>query len=274
MTNANKSIVGTDEANNLKQADKLVHLVLNSDVILFHDEYEVPNARMKTAKKFEIRMIRSKYFKRWICKLYWDKYNQTPNNEAVNAALNIIEAEACFNGEEYKLSNRVAFYEGKIWFDLGDWRAIRVSEFGWEIVSDPPILFRHYSHQKTQAEPVEVRIEEIKDILESLFSLINIKDESQKNLFVINLICSFIPNIPHPIDVLHGVQGSAKTTTSRIKKELVDPSVLQSLRFSYNYNEFVQQASHHWHIPLDNLTSIPTWFSDTLCRIVTGEGFK
>lgn len=274
MSNNHKNIYEKEDIHNIKQPDRLVLLLQNTEVILFHDEYNEPYSRIKTGKVYEIRKVRSKHFKRWLCKTYWDRYEQVPNNEAVNAALNIIEAEACYNGHEHKLHNRVAFHEGSIWVDIGDWRAVRVSESGWEIISDPPILFKRYSHQKTQVEPLRVNSEESNEILETLFSLINIKDTNQKRLFIINLNCSFIPYIPHPIDVLYGVQGTAKTTTSTIKKELIDPSELKNLRFSNNYNEFIQQASHHWHIPLDNLTTIQGWFSDTLCRIVTGEGFS
>ena len=103
-------------------------------------------------------------------------------------------------------------------YDLGDWRAVKISNNGWEIVPDPPILFRSFSHQKTQVEPLRCSEGEVSEVLDKLSSLINIIDENQKLLFIINLTCCFIPDIPHPIDVLHGDQGTAKTTTSTIKK--------------------------------------------------------
>jgi len=32
-------------------------------------------------------------------------------------------------------------------------------------------------------------------------------------------------------------------------------------------------AQHHWYIPLDNLTVLSGWLSDSLCKTVTGDGF-
>lgn len=265
---------GSDNEEKPKQSNKLVSLIKHANVKLFVDEYGEPYARFREVDLFQSRQIKSKHFKRWLCKKYWDKYNDVPNSESVNSALNIIEAQAFFNGQQFKLHNRVALHESSIWYDLADWRAVRIDNNGWEIVSDPPILFRSYNHQKVQVEPKRCHDSELNEILEEFMSFINIREKWQKLLFLVNLICGFVPDIPHPIDVLHGDQGTAKTTASTIKKELIDPSELKSLRYGNNYNEFVQQASHHWHLPLDNLTSLPGWFSDSLCRVVTGEGFS
>jgi hypothetical protein len=38
--------------------------------------------------------------------------------------------------------------------------------------------------------------------------------------------------------------------------------------------EFVQFGAHNWVVPLDNISYIPDWLSDALCRFVTGKGFQ
>jgi hypothetical protein len=45
------------------------------------------------------------------------------------------------------------------------------------------------------------------------------------------------------------------------------------LSFPHGATELVQQLSHHWTPFYDNITSLPGWTSDMLCRAVTGEGF-
>ena len=47
------------------------------------------------------------------------------------------------------------FNDGAIWYDLGDWRAVRIDAGGWRVVDDPPVLFRHLAHQRAQVEPVQ-----------------------------------------------------------------------------------------------------------------------
>lgn len=255
---------------NTNQADRLVALVEQLTVTLFHDEYGNPYARVKVGEHFEIWRIRSKQFRQWLSREFWEAKGKVPNSDSLNSALNLIEARAYFEGDRHELHNRVTWYDGAIWYDLGNWKAVKITKEEWEIVDEPPILFRRYSHQKPQAIPQNC---DIKDI-EKIFDFVNIKNEEHRLLYKASLICSFIPHIPHPIDVLHGDQGAAKTTVSQVKKELVDPSKTKTLTFPGTKAEFVQQISHHWVYPLDNLTGLPDWLSDAVCRAVTGEGFS
>lgn len=260
------------------QADRLVNLFAGLPITLFHDDANEPYVKFKVKGHFEMWKIRSKPFKRWLAQQFWTAEKKVLSSESLNSALNIIEAAACFNGQQYKLHVRVAWHENSILYDLGDWKAVTITKNGWEIVTDPPILFSHYPHQKTQVAPENCSEDRIIEI----FHFVNLpKPKSNGNklsneqlLFLTNLVVCLIPDIPHPIDVLHGDQGSAKTTFSRIKKELLDPSAVETLTYPKNVVEFVQLASHHWVVALDNLTYLPEWLSDTLCRTVTGDGFS
>ena len=62
-----------------------------------------------------------------------------------------------YNRKKYELYNRVAKHKGAIWYDLCDeqWRAIKITNKGYKIVKNPPILFRRYSHQSPQVEPIK-----------------------------------------------------------------------------------------------------------------------
>lgn len=260
------------------QADRLVKLFMRLPITLFHDEANEPYVKFKVTDRFEVWKIRSKPFKRWLGQQFWTEEKKVLNTESLNSALNIIEAAACFNGKQYTLQVRVAWDENTIFYDLGDWKAVAITKDGWEIVNDPPILFRHYPHQKAQIAPEECSEEGIFEV----FRFVNLPKPKGKGnllsneqlLFLTNLVVGLIPDIPHPIDVLHGDQGSAKTTFSRIKKELLDPSAVETLTYPKNAVEFVQLASHHWAVPLDNLTHLQEWLSDALCRTVTGDGFS
>ena len=73
---------------------------------------------------------------------------------------------------------------------------------------------------------------------------------------------------------MHGEQGSAKTTTMRMTKGLIDPSLEEMAMVPKDVNDLAQKLSHHWVCYFDNLTIIPDWLSDLLCRVVTGAGFS
>jgi hypothetical protein len=89
-------------------------------------------------------------------------------------------------------------------------------------------------------------------------------------VYIIGLF--FPPNIAKPILIPHGVQGSAKSTFQEFIKDLVDPSGALTLSLPPNMAELVQQLSHNYVAFYDNVSSIPQWLSDALCRAVTGGG--
>ena len=270
----NKNNNKTKDNQTNTQSSQILTIIEESDIELFHDQYDEPYIQCKLSDRFEYFKIGSTKFKRWISKEYYNKFGKTINSEALNSAINIIAAKACFDGKNYELENRVAERDKDIFYDLGDWTAIKINAHGWNRIQEPPILFKTFSHQKTQAIPIESEDSEINTIFEDLLLLINVKDSKQKLLFLISFHCLFLPNIPKPIFVLHGGQGTAKTTTSKLIKELLDPSQLSTLTIGNSQSEFMQQADHHYLLGLDNLTSLPVWMSDTLCQLVTGAGFS
>lgn len=157
-----------------------------------------------------------------------------------------------------------------IFYDLSDerWQVVKITKDGWDIVSNPPILFRRYGHQKPQVLPSK------NGDIKLLLPFLNFKNEDDKNLFLIWLISCLIPHIPHPIPVLFGSQGSAKSTVLKLAKMILDPSITLLFSIPRDISELVQTLDHHWFVPFDNLSSLRDWQSDALCRAVTGEGFS
>ena len=72
--------------------------------------------------------------------------------------------------------------------------------------------------------------------------------------------------------MLHGSGGSAKTFLEELIKTVVDPSVIKTLTFLRDLNELIQQLSHNHVVYYDNISEMPDWISDQLCRAVTGSG--
>jgi energy-coupling factor transporter ATP-binding protein EcfA2 len=112
------------------------------------------------------------------------------------------------------------------------------------------------------------------DIFDEFINLLNIKDDDNKLLLKCYIMALLIPEIPKPILMLHGEQGSAKSTLLELIKMLVDPSIIRTLAFSRDNNELVQKLSHNYISYFDNVSEIKDWISDQLCRAVTGSGFS
>jgi hypothetical protein len=73
---------------------------------------------------------------------------------------------------------------------------------------------------------------------------------------------------------IYGEQGSAKSTTTRIVRELVDPNVAPLRSEPREPRDLMVAASNGWIIALENLSSLSVWLSDALCRLATGGGFS
>ena len=131
-------------------------------------------------------------------------------------------------------------------------------------------MFRRYSSTGTQVMPSK---EYPEDIFDQFIDLINIKGDQQKLLLKCYVISLFFPDIPKPIQMLYGEQGAAKTSEQEAIKDLVDPSPIPTSTFPRDINELVQKLMHNYVCFFDNISFIPPWISDQLCRAVTGSGF-
>ncbi|MDO8660052.1 MAG: hypothetical protein Q7K54_05670 [Candidatus Parcubacteria bacterium] len=258
-----------DKRERTSQSDQLVKLIENTEGIeLFHDDLNEPHIRININGHCENWRCRSKQFKRYLSSLYWNSYKKAPNTDAINTALGVIEAKACFDGNKFELFNRVAWLNDSLWYDLtnNNWQAVKINSEKWEIVHEPPILFKHYNHQKLQITP------EKNGSIDEIFKFINIQNENHRILLRVYIVSSFIPDFPHPILCLYGSQGSAKSTLSRLLKMLIDPSAFGVTDFPKDGMELAQKLHNQWFSFFDNVSYLSGNTSDILCRAVTGAG--
>lgn len=84
------------------------------------------------------------------------------------------------------------------------------------------------------------------------------------------LVGCFQPGGPYPILMLNGEQGSAKSTTTRLLRRLVDPHALDMRDPSLDDRGFVAAARNSFVLAFDNVSYMPNKMSDLLCRVATG----
>jgi len=63
-------------------------------------------------------------------------------------------------------------------------------------------------------------------------------------------------------------------TQPQIIKNIVDPSILETLSFPKDISNLIQILSHSYVTYFNNITSISPSMSDLLCRVVTGSSFS
>jgi hypothetical protein len=72
---------------------------------------------------------------------------------------------------------------------------------------------------------------------------------------------------------LIGHHGSAKSTTLKVLRALIDPNSGDLRAAPRNPDDLYIAAARSHIILLDNISSIPDWLSDALCRIATGMSY-
>ena len=250
------------------QARKLAELALQSGIELFHDERGEPYARIALPEGRRILSLNAQDFGRWLGRLAWNEMEKAPGSQVISAARLALSSMARFDHPEYRLQVRSARIEDAIWLDLDGSKAVRVWPGGWEVVDEPPIIFRWFAHQKPL--PIPTPGGDPFQVLE----FANLRTEDARLLLVCYLVAALVPEIPIAALVLHGIQGSAKTTLLKIIKSLLDPSIVPVRGGVRDLTEFALAAWQNRVLYFDNLTSMPLWLSDALCRTVSGEGWS
>ena len=144
---------------------------------------------------------------------------------------------------------------------------VEINATGWRVVDKPPVRFRRPAGMLALPAPVAG------GSVEALRSFLNVRSDSDFVL-VVACVLAFLRNRgPYPVIVLSGEQGSAKSTFSAILRALVDPN-LAPLRALPREDRDLFIAANNGHVlAFDNVSGLPAWLCDTLCRLATGGGF-
>ena len=263
-TNANSS---AGKSGKDSQASRLVALALelftlvqSSDGRLYAVENGGPNVviPLKGDKGLRQRLARE----------YYTRTETTPGGSALSDALTVIEGRASAEPET-PIGLRVAPWRTGFVLDLGEpsGRVVIVQPGHWHLVASSPVLFR----RSKLTGPLPVPVPPGTGTLAGLRRLLNV-DDAAFRLIVAWLVAALWPDIPHPILVLLGEQGTAKSTAARFAVRMVNPSTAPLTTPPKDIEQWAVTAAASWTVALDNLSTIPGWFSDSLCKAVTGDG--
>jgi hypothetical protein len=244
----------------------LVRLAQEAGVELLRQADERTYAAIPRGQHRETRPIRSRQFRAWLAGLYHQACGQLPGSNALADAVSGLDDLALHSGTLAETHLRVAGLGGKIYLDLGDptWRAVEIDAEGWRVVDAPPVFFRRAKGMLALPEPV------CGGSLDELRPFLNVADDDNWRLSIGWMSMSLCPRGPYPLLVLTGAPGAAKSTTGRLIRQLIDPSVPLLRSAPREERDLAIAAQNCWLVAYDNLSSMPPWLSDALCRLATG----
>jgi hypothetical protein len=258
-----------------KAADVLIELSARAEE-LFHAPDGTGFATIPVCDHLETWPIRSKGFRRWLAREFFAETSGAPNSDAIQSALNVIEARAHFDGAQRPVHVRVGAHHGRLYLDLADtqWRAVEITSTGWQIIDNPPVRFRRAAGMLPLSEPVQG------GGIQELRAFLNIEDNHEDKdgdkdfvLAVSFILAALRERGPYPVLSLIGEHGPAKSSFAAVLRKLIDPhsAALRALPRE-DRNLFIAANNAHL-LAFDNISKLPDWISDTLCRLATGGGF-
>jgi hypothetical protein len=177
---------------------------------------------------------------------------------------------ARFEGPDRRVSIRIAEHKGAIYLDLADdrWRVVEIDTSGWRVLDRSPMPFRRPRGLGTLPVPIPG------GSLQELRPFVNVGDDDQYRLIAGWLLAAFRPKGPYLVLLIGGEQDSAKSTTARVLRLLIDPNVVGDRTLPRDEQSMAISASNSWIASFDNVSALADWRSDAIARLATGAGFS
>jgi hypothetical protein len=249
------------------QSNILITLAQPAD--LFHTPDGTGFADVKVNGHRETYAIRSKSFRGWLTQSFLKATRGAPNSEAIQSAVNVLEAKAQFQAPQRVVYARIGELNGKLYLDLADdtGRAVEIDTAGWRVIDNAPVRFRRAAGMQPLPTPVPG------GSIGTLRSFLNVKTDGDFVLVVFWAIACLRSRGPYPVLALSGEQGSAKSTFSAILRALLDPNTASLRALPREQRDLFIAANNSLILAFDNVSGLPWWISDTLCRLATGGGY-
>jgi putative DNA primase/helicase len=233
---------------------------------LWHDANRTAYASFPVNEHLEHWPIRSRDFRMWLSGRFFKETGGAIGGQALEDGLRILEARAVNEGPQHEPFLRVGHRGGNAYIDLCDtaWRAVEITTNGWRLIEKPPLKLLRSPSMRPLPEPVAGSL-----IEEYRHHFGNLDDDDL--MLVFGFIVAALRN-RGPFPVL-GEQGAGKSVFSGMVRSLVDPSAAPIRAMPKDDRDLLVSANNSWMMAYDNLSSVPAWFSDALCRLATGGGF-
>ena len=157
--------------------------------------------------------IRSRRFKGFLRRSYYQATGTAASALAIKVALDQLEARAQFDAPERSVHLRVAEYEDGLYLDLANahWQAVEIAS-GWRLIDKPPVRFRR------PPGLLPLPLPKGGGSLDVLRHLLNLPNDEDFVLVVAWLLAALRPDGPYPLLAISGEQGSAKTVLCKMLK--------------------------------------------------------
>ena len=253
-------------------ATQLVNLVLGVGE-MFHSPEGDLYVTITLAKRVETFSLNDRPFRDWLAQAYFRSQRRSASGGAIADAIGVLCGLARSEKETISAYTRIATVTNVVYLDMArdDRKVLRIDAAGWEMTSSPKdVRFVRRSGLLPLPDPVKG------DSLESLLPrVINVTPGSSDLKLLIGWLVGAARGLkPFPILVLIGEPGSGKSYACTLSRRCIDPSQANMSLTPKEPRDLLITTRNSYVLGFDNLSKVPDWFSDVLCSISTGAGFR
>ena len=214
--------------------------------------------------------VGSTSFAEWVSHEYYKgSGHSSASDAAVKQASSVVSGLCKFEGKQEQVFIRAAKCKenGAYYHFMGDEknRAVELTTTGWRIQDKYPVRFWKPSSSTALPDPVAG------GDVNKLWEFCNIPEEHRFLVLAWLLECYRV-DTPFPLLEINGVQGSAKSTTEKNLRMVIDPSTVNLRSTPKNVEDIYVCAANNWLVAYENVSYLPAKIQDACCTMATGGG--
>jgi len=196
---------------------------------------------------------------------------QKPTKTLVNGLIEELKMHAMNVKDIEKISFRYVIYKGNLYIYKGENDLlIKISKKGVKYVRNPEIKIVHSKHRGAIACQKEITAN-FGLFLELFWKYVPIRNKQDQLLLLAYMIIACIPDSNYPILLITGRSGSAKSSTTRVIKSVIDPSSFELSAPLTSITDIKLAAAHNHLLAFDNNGDIfSSELQNLLCQLSTG----
>lgn len=255
------------EAEEEKVVDTLLRDIEEEQHIFYYDRREIPYVSIVKDGVMQYMEVSGNDYKKYLRYMYYEKYSKAVPKDALQLVLDTLAVKALVEGKEITPAYRCAYYDGKIFYYLADQEqtVICIDENGYRVISESPVPFIKKQNMSEQVMPVRSKYS-LKTFGKKYWQFASADDRILHWTLVVS---RFIAEGSQPLIYYFGDRGSAKSTSMKLDKMIVDPSAIDLKALPKNISDVVAAVSNQYIVCFDNVSYISSELSDIFCIVAT-----
>jgi uncharacterized protein DUF3854 len=248
-------------------------IAIGREAELFRAPAGRPYARVPLAGRLEVMDFgeRGAGVRTWLAGRFHAATGRAASGEALAQAIEVLRSQALFDAPVHEVHVRVASHGPALYLDLANEarEVVELTGDGWRILREAPVYFRRPAAMRPLPHPDPA------GTMADLHRLLRLPAGGAAETLVDGwLVHVLMPNGPYSPLCIHGEQGSAKSTLTKMLRHALDPNQAPARRPPKDERDLAVMALHSCIVTLENLSHLPDWLSDALCCLATGSGFS